>query len=124
MLSPGLPGLKGFEMSAEEKSIESIATRAPHWAALVLIVGGFLYFMDRQQATADLVADQRIETCHAAQERATAVLDRLDQTLTKAATEDALLRASIIDFQRTLDRHTTAVERLLLRLDGGHNRPE
>ena len=93
--------------------VATIAKQAPHWAALVLVVGGFLWYLDRSSNTDDLVAKQRIDACHQVQTRSNEVLTLLADNLNSAAVEDARLRAAIEDFEKTLDRHTQAVDRLL-----------
>jgi uncharacterized protein HemX len=93
--------------SAVTKSATTLATTAPHWVCLILVVGGFLWYLDRKdqidsnnQDRSDLVAIQRIDNCHSVQERSivvmedlTTIIARQDQTF-QSLTE--LIRSHLI----------------------------
>jgi hypothetical protein len=79
--------------------MKAIADRAPHWAAIVIVTGIFGWvavhmsttFTDylenrevREMAARDanlLVAEQRIDTCHAVQAEATLALEKVAHRL-------------------------------------------
>ena len=88
-----------------EKATELIASRAPHWAALIIIVIAFLIYMERQAGKSDRIADQRIETCHRMQEDSMRIMAALNQTITDSGIEDARLHKSIEDMLRELRLH-------------------
>lgn len=85
------------------KVMATMATTAPHWLALLLVVSAFLVYLERHdQAYAraaesgDIVAVQRIAQCHSVQERGWKAMDRLSETLERQLQTFGDL-ASVID---------------------------
>ena len=65
-----------------------LAHTAPHWFALLMVVGAFLLYLERHDkayaemsASKDTLAVQRIAQCHSVQERGYESMDRLNATL-------------------------------------------
>lgn len=83
---------------------ETISTNAPHWMVLLAIVASFLFYMEREGARADLVAHQRIETCHDVQERSITVMDQLNRTLGQHSETLNELRDEVQRIGRALDQ--------------------
>jgi HD-GYP domain-containing protein (c-di-GMP phosphodiesterase class II) len=106
-------------ISTTVAATSEVASKAPHWAALILVVVAFLFYMDRSARTQELLAEQRIETCHDVQEAANDVLAQLTAVLQKAASEDALMRAQMRSLEDTMQRHTEAIEHLARELGRG-----
>jgi predicted membrane chloride channel (bestrophin family) len=106
-------------ISNAANATSEVASKAPHWAALILVVVSFLFYMDRSTKTQELLAEQRIETCHDVQEAANDVLGRLTDVLQKAASEDALMRAQMRSLEDTMQRHTEAIENLVREMSRG-----
>lgn len=76
-------------MSEIIKSLLLSLRKSPDRIVIVLIVGGFLWYLCRKddinlelKKQGDLVAQQRINHCHSVQEESTKVMDRLNTTLT------------------------------------------
>lgn len=91
-------------------SFGSVAKQAPHWAALVIIVALFLYYLDRHDHSSSIVAEQRIDTCHAVQLRGTVALEQLTLAMTEMAVEDAKMRQELHDLGRLVLAHCQPVE--------------
>jgi len=69
-------------------SMASVARHAPHYFILLLIVGSFLWFLDRknqaihkQNDKEDLVSRLRIEQCHAVQDESVKVMGELREVM-------------------------------------------
>ena len=67
-----------------EKHAATLSQQAPHWVCLLLVVSGFLYYLDRiderqsiEANRVDHVAVQRIDACHDVQERAISTMTEL-----------------------------------------------
>lgn len=101
----------------EDQSVSNIAKQAPHWAALLLVVMAFLFYLDRQEQHADLVAEQRIRTCHAVQDRATTVLTQLSDHLAASAVAEAESRAALQHIELELSKQTGKIESLISAVD-------
>ena len=91
-----------------KKSMEAISKNAPHWAALIIIVLAFLIYMERQSDKGDLLADQRIATCHRVQEDTVTILRSLNSSILEARVEDAKLHKSIEDMLDAMRSHMSA----------------
>jgi hypothetical protein len=102
-----------------ETIIRGVSSKAPHWAALIIVVSLFLVYMERNAMHAELLAEQRIETCHSVQEASNIVLTRLAEVLSEAAAEDALMRSQMNSLELTLIRHTDAIQELIRELGRG-----
>ena len=68
--------------------VRALVKNAPTMVVLFLVVAVFLYYLDRREhrdqadrERDDLVAIQRIEQCHAVQERTVDVIEKLEQVL-------------------------------------------
>ena len=75
-------------VSSSVDSVTRFAAIAPQWAAVILIVGFFLtYLWQHEQNMAkisrqnEIVAVQRIEQCHAIQERSLVVMDKISAAM-------------------------------------------
>ena len=106
------------------KAAEKLATNAPHWVVLLITVGAFLFYLERQDmremerlTRTDLVAEQRIESCHDVQERSIQVMSNLTEAIGKHD-------ATINDLKEEVERIGRALDRgvgLLPKFDGGIN---
>ena len=70
------------------KLASDLAHTAPHWFALLMVVGAFLIYLERHDqsvsrmsASKDILAVQRIEQCHRVQERGYDSMERLNATM-------------------------------------------
>ena len=82
--------------------MKTLATTAPHWFAVLIIVSSFLLYLHNhnQMISAhaermEIVADQRIEHCHDVQAKGHEVMDRLTQALEDQRDEFQRLRANL-----------------------------
>ena len=101
------------------KGAGDIAVHAPHLVALILLVGLFLFYLERhnaaekdEDARMDKLAEVRITTCHNVQERAVEVMDELRESLGAQADEfrdlgnkSEALEKSIEALNQTIIRH-------------------
>jgi len=114
-------------MSIKEDSIIGsiliVLKRRPDILALLLIVGGFLYYLDRhdtqlqaaqavREARGDIVANQRIEVCHDVQEQAVDALERVAEMLQMHSESDALLINEIETLTITVSGNTDGLMRV------------
>jgi len=112
-------------MSIKEDSIVGtllkILKDRPDFILMLLVVGGFLYYMDvqdqraadaaeREAARADLVAEQRIATCHDMQHQATEAMDRNTAALILHSEKDAQLSEKVDTLTITVSGHTNAIQ--------------
>ncbi len=95
----------------------------PDFVLMLALVGGFLYFMDlqdrraaeyaaAQSARADLVANQRIKTCHDIQHEGMKALDRNSEALLAFATTSTHLADEIDNLTITVTGNAEAVHRM------------
>jgi hypothetical protein len=98
------------------KLASNLATTAPHWVFLLLLVGSFLFYMERSEqrqmemeGRADLVATQRIEQCHDVQERSIHVMDDLVKAMASHTSTVDELRDEVRRIGELLDRQNQAV---------------
>lgn len=111
-------------MSIKEDSIIGtllkILKERPDFILMLLVVGGFLYYMDlkdqraadvaeREAARADFVAEQRITACHDMQHKATEAMDRNTAALILHSEKDARLAEEIDTLTITVSGHTNAI---------------
>lgn len=114
-------------MSIKEDSIIGsiliVLKRRPDILALLLVVGVFLYYMDRQdmeqrlsqerrEVREDLVATQRINVCHDVQVRAVEALERVAEMLQIHSESDALLTNEIETLTITVSGNTDGLMRV------------
>jgi len=114
-------------MSIKEDSIIGsilvILKRRPDILALLVVVGVFLYYMDRhdnsqqlaqerREAREHLVAEQRINVCHDVQVRAVDALERVAEVLQVHTTTDALLINEIETLTITVSGNTDGLMRV------------
>ena len=63
-------------------TLESLnKNNVPLWAANIILVFGFLTYMEMQTRRGDLVAEQRIKQCHAVQEESITVMRSLRDSM-------------------------------------------
>lgn len=91
------------------KVVSDFARTAPHWVALILVVGAFLWYLERHDqvyremlVAKDTVAVQRIAQFHVVQNRGWESMDRLSETLDAQTTTFSKLATAI-------DRHNGLV---------------
>ena len=96
--------------------------KSPQLLVTFLIVGLFLMYMDKRDRLeiekvlkVDLVSTQRIAQCHQTQERATAALDKLDETLQTQALAYQELSLLIHAMRMESEANTLRIERTLER---------
>ena len=84
---------------------------APQWAAVILIVAGFLsylymheQFLQKQYERQDLVTIQRIESCHDVQDRSIDLMDKLSDSLAKQAQAFESMSRAFKDLEETVRR--------------------
>ena len=85
-----------------QKGMSTLAKTAPHWFAVLVIVGAFLLYLHNHNKMIgihaermEIVADQRIEHCHSIQLKGYQVMDRLTQSLDEQRDEFHRLRAEL-----------------------------
>jgi len=71
-----------------KESLPNMFKASPPWFALLMVVGGFLAYLDRQEGRiidrekrAETIDNLRIENCHKVQAESTAVIKELNATL-------------------------------------------
>jgi len=71
-----------------KESLPSMFKASPPWFALLLVVGGFLAYLDRQESRVidrekrmDAVSELRIANCHGVQAASTAAIKELNRVL-------------------------------------------
>jgi len=83
-------------MASLQADVTDAATKtfsgAPQWAAVILIVAGFLtylymheQFLQKQYQRQDLVTVQRIDSCHDVQDRSIDTMEKLSEVLANQA---------------------------------------
>jgi len=73
------------------------------WAANIILVFGFLAYMEMDARRGDLVADQRIKNCHAVQEEAIMVMRSLRDSMANYTAQCASLGDAIEMLSREMD---------------------
>jgi len=85
---------------------------APQWAANIVIVFAFLGYMHSQDTREDKVAEQRIATCHAVQDRGVDVMDRLSVVMAEYQHDCESMRDSFDRLERVFANQAESFERL------------
>lgn len=99
--------------------ISALKTR-PEIIGMLIIVGGFLYYMqvtesknieaqEKRDSREDLVAKQRMKTCHDIQSRGIQALDRNSAALVMHASSDSNLTGSIDKLNFTVGNNTNGL---------------
>ena len=85
---------------------------APHYVALLVIVGSFLWFLnekevrhDASESREDLVANMRIASCRDVQERSIQVLESVQMSLAMQEETFVGLERTIHDLNRLVEDH-------------------
>jgi hypothetical protein len=75
----------GDDIKAASEAGRELVKQAPYLVCLLIIVGGFLVFMERRESreidanrSADQIAQLRIDVCHDVQERSIRVMDEFN----------------------------------------------
>lgn len=96
-------------MSDIAKSILTGLKNSPDKLTILLIVGGFLFYLFRHESIeleekkmGDLVSKQRIDNCHKIQSDSTKIMERLNDTLNKHDRTFLELLYSIKDFKKEM----------------------
>lgn len=85
-------------------TIETLSkNNVPLWAANIILVFGFLGYMEMDARRGDLVADQRIKNCHAVQEEAIMVMRSLRDSMANYTAQCAGLGDAIETLSRDMD---------------------
>ena len=85
-------------------TIETLSkNNVPLWAANIIIVFGFLGYMEIQTRRGDLVADQRIKHCHAVQEEGILVMRSLRDSMINYTAQCAGLSDAIETLSQDMD---------------------
>lgn len=95
----------------------------PDFILMLALVGGFLYYMDvhdkraiefdrEQNMREDIVANQRIQTCHDIQNEGIKALDRNSAALTEFASTGVRLAEEIDNLTITVTGNAEAVHRM------------
>ena len=99
--------------------IESLK-KSPQLLVTFLIVALFLMYMDKRDrievdkvTKVDLVAKQRIEQCHATQERATKALEKLEETLRNQSLAYQELSIAVRSASRLSEANAKRIEEAL-----------
>jgi len=85
---------------------------APLWAANIVLVVSFLVYMHFGERRNEMVAEQRIITCHAVQDRANDAIDRLANVLPEYQVECQSLAAAIHRLESTVARQEEVIRSL------------
>ena len=84
-------------------TIETLTkNNVPLWAANIILVFGFLGYMEMQTRRSDLVADQRIKHCHAVQQEGIIVMRSLRDSMVNYTAQCAGLGDAIETLSRDM----------------------
>lgn len=99
-----------IEIPDTASALRSLSDKAPHWLALLLVVGGFLAYLYKhdqmmleQTRTGDLVAMQRINECHSVQERGHDVMEKLAGALSGQTIALESLKSAVANLDSRLN---------------------
>lgn len=65
------------------REVSSVAKVAPQWAAIVLVVSGFIWYLRDKGIQEDAVSAQRIAICHDVQSGSTEAIKELTKVLSE-----------------------------------------
>ncbi len=78
----------------------AIAHKAPHWAALLLLVGLFLFYMDHSTDASIRLSDQRMAYCQSIQGETTQVIKELNSTLKQLEITNAFVIRELSELRK------------------------
>lgn len=81
----------------------AIAHKAPHWAALLLLVGLFLFYMDHSAESNLRLADQRMAYCQSVQAETTQVIKELNVTLKNLEITNAFVIRELSELRKDVN---------------------
>ena len=103
-------------MSEIFKTIINALKQSPEKITVLLIVGGFLWYLFRHDALqleekrmVDLVSKQRIDNCHRIQSDSIKVMERLNDTLNNHDKAFVELLYSLKDFKKSLESNNAKI---------------
>ena len=111
-------------MGKEAENITSSLKKSPQLVSLLLIVGGFIYYLIRHdemqvksQERDDLVAKQRIDRCHLNQARATEIMDKLNTSLNSQGNAFHELSVTLRDLRNVMSMHNTKMSLIISKCE-------
>lgn len=111
-------------MGKEAENITSSLKKSPQLVSLLLIVGGFIYYLIRHdemqvksQERDDLVAKQRIDRCHLNQARATEIMDKLNTSLNSLGNAFHELSVTLRDLRNVMSMHNTKMSLIISKFE-------
>jgi uncharacterized coiled-coil protein SlyX len=111
-------------MGKEAENITSSLKKSPQLVSLLLIVGGFIYYLIRHdemqvksQERDDLVAKQRIDRCHLNQARATEIMDKLNTSLNSQGNAFHELSVTLRDLRNVMSMHNTKMSLIISKFE-------
>ena len=111
-------------MGKEAENITSSLKKSPQLVSLLLIVGGFIYYLIRHdemqvksQERDDLVAKQRIDRCHLNQARATEIMDKLNTSLNSQGNAFHELSVTLRDLRNIMSIHNTKMSLIISKFE-------
>lgn len=97
-----------------------LAITAPHWFALIAVVGGFLYYMERKDLHelernqhAEQVSDLRIEACHDVQERGMEIMADVSKAMVQNNHAITSLQSSFDRMNIQMDESDRRIEKVI-----------
>lgn len=84
----------------------------PLWAANIILVFGFLGYMEMDARRGDLVAEQRIKQCHAVQEESITVMRSLRDSMANYTAQCAGLGDAIDNLSQDLRELQNQIHRI------------
>lgn len=104
-------------MNETIKSIVNALKQSPEKITILLIVGGFLWYLFRhdslqyeEKKMVDLVSKQRIDNCHRIQSDGIKVMERLNVTLNNHDKAFVELLYSLKDFKKSLESTNAKID--------------
>jgi len=111
-------------MGKEAENITSSLKKSPQLVSLLLIVGGFIYYLIRHdemqvksQERDDLVAKQRIDRCHLNQARATEIMDKLNTSLNSQGNAFHELSVTLRELRNVMSMHNTKMSLIISKFE-------
>ena len=94
-------------------TIETLSkNNVPMWAANIILVFGFLAYMEIDARRSDLVAEQRIKQCHSVQEESIEVMRSLRDSMVTYSVQCAGLGDAIDNLSQDLRELQTQIQRI------------
>jgi len=111
-------------MSKEGENITGSLKKSPQLVSLLLIVGGFIYYLIRHddmqlqsQMRDDMVAKQRIDRCHLNQARSTEIMDKLNTSLNSQGNAFHELSVTLRDLRHVMSVHNTRMSLIIAKFE-------